>query len=141
MPTNSDGPTENGNSLSFSTALKSSWMLVMSDSEGPVERLSSKSSCFIRGPIPFQFATADFFGPGDLLLARWRAKSKSRSIEDSASVSLDEDTAVQTVAELPLLSDELEERPKPKHNEGSTSKPVFPPFQPHFRFTPFDIGK
>lgn len=68
-------------------------------------------------------------------------KSKSRSIEESASVSLDEDTAVQTVAELTLLSDELEERPKPRHNEGSTYKPRFPPFQPRFRFTPFDIGK
>lgn len=70
MPTNSDDPTENGTSLPFSTALKSSWMLVMSDSEGPVERLSSKSSCLICGPIPFQFETAGFFGVGDLSLAR-----------------------------------------------------------------------
>lgn len=113
----------------------------MSDSDGPAERLNSKSS-FSCGPSLLKFATLGFFGLGDLSLPRWREKSKSRSIEDSASVSLAEETAVQPVAELPLLSDELDERwPSPRCNEGSTCRRMFSSLQPHLRFIPFDVGE
>lgn len=115
-------------------------MLVMSDSEGPAERFNSKSS-FSCEPSPLNFEIAGFFGLGDLSLPRCRVKSKSRSIDDSTSVSLAEDIAVQAVAEaaeLPLLSDELDERPSPRRSEGPM-RPVFPSLQPHFLFTPFDV--
>lgn len=112
----------------------------MSDSKVPAERLNSKSSFGCE--LPLNFETAGFFGLGDLSLPRCRVKSKSRSIDDSASVSLAEDMAVQAVAEaaeLPLLSDELDERPSPRCSEGPM-RPVFPSLQPHFRFSPFDVG-
>lgn len=112
-------------------------MLVMSDSRGLVERLSSKSR-FSCEPNFLNFETAGFLGLGDLSLPRCRVKSKSRSIEDSASVSLAEEIVVHAVAELPLLSDELDERCSPRHSEESTYNPIFPPLQPHFRFIPFD---
>lgn len=47
-------------------------------------------------------------------------KSKSRSIEDSSSFSLAEDVVVQAVAELPLLSEELDGRPSPRDNVEPT---------------------
>lgn len=115
-------------------------MLVMSDSRGLVERLNSKSrlSCIL---ALLKFETAGIFGLGDLSLPRCRVKSKSRSIEDSTSVSLAEEIAVHAVPELPLLSDELDERCNPRHNAGLTNWPMFPSLQPHFLFIPFDEGK
>lgn len=91
----------------------------MSDSEGPVERLNSRSTLGWKSS-PIIFELADFFGLGIFSLPRWRVKSNSRSIEDSSSVSLAEDIVVHAVAELPLLSEELDERPSPRDNEEPT---------------------
>lgn len=82
-------------------------MQVISDSEGPVERLSSRSTlgCNSKAFVP---GLATFFLEGALSLPILRVKSRSRSIDDSSSVSLAEDVVVQAVPELPLLSEELE---------------------------------
>lgn len=67
-------------------------------------------------------------------LPRWRLKSNSRSIEDSSSVSLREDM----VAELALLSEELEDPLNEWYNGNSASMSIDPSLTLHFRFTPFE---
>lgn len=75
-----------------------------------MERLNSRSTLgCVSGAFTSELAC--FFGLDNLSPPRCSEKSNSRSIEDSSSVSLAEDTVVQAVAELPLLSDELDERP------------------------------
>lgn len=111
-----------------------------SDSEGPVERLNFRSTfgC-IWNALASDVVT--FFGPGIFSHPRWRVKSKSRSIDDSSSVSLAEDIAVQAVAELPLLSDELEHRPSTRDSgEPTCCCSIAPSIELHLRLRPFEIG-
>lgn len=84
-----------------------------------MERLNCKST-FGCHPAALIFELVNLFGLGTFSLPRWRVKSNSRSIEDSSSVSLAEDIVVQAVAELPLLSEELDERPSPRDNVDPT---------------------
>lgn len=86
-----------------------------SDSAGPVERDSSRSTLGHTSSA-FILELEGFFGLDAFSLLRWREKSNSRSIEDSSSVSLADDIVVHAVAELPLLSDEHEEWPSPRYN-------------------------
>lgn len=108
------------------------WIFVISDTVSPLERLNCKSTSF----SDFKLERADLSTSDDLSLPRWRVKSNSRSIGDSSSVSLAEDTEAHAVARLPLLSDELEEWPRLRLNEDSfiftISSTKF-----HFRLTPF----
>jgi hypothetical protein len=126
-------PIANGISKANSSELEGGWMLVTSDSEGPVERPNSKSTL---GSIPLRYERAGFFGLNIFSWPRWR--EKSRSIEDSSSVSMAEDIDVQAVAELPLLSEELEERPSPRDSEEPTFWPMDPLIKFHFRLIPFE---
>jgi hypothetical protein len=130
-------PIASGISMPNSSELECGWMLVISDSEGPVERLSSKSTLGCNS-IPLRFEPAGFFGLDIFSLPRWREKSNSRSIEDSSSVSLAEDIAVQAVAELPLLSEELEERRSPRDSEEPTFRPMDPSIKFRFRLIPLE---
>lgn len=109
----------------------------MSDSEGPVVRLNSRST-LDGNSRAFGFEMAASFGLGNFSAPRWSEKSSSRSIEDSSSVSFAEDIVVQAVAELPLLSSELDERPSPRDNEEPTCWPVDPSMKPHFLLIPFE---
>ena len=68
-------------------------------------------------------------------------KSNSRSTEDSSSFSLAKDIVVQAVAELPLLSEELDEHPSLRDNEEPTCWPLVPSIKLHFLLTPFDAVK
>jgi len=110
----------------------------MSDSESPVERLNFKST-LSGSSSAFKFELAGFFGLGTFSPLRWSEKSNSISIEDSSSVSLAEDIVVQAVAELPLLSEELDEQPSPRDNEEPTSWPMDPSTKPHFLLIPFEV--
>lgn len=94
-------------------------MLVISDSQGPVERLNSKSNFGCSSSV-FKLELTSFFWLCTFSQPRWREKSSSISIDDSSSTSLAEDTAVQAAAELPLLSEELVERPSPSDKDEST---------------------
>ncbi|TKY60686.1 hypothetical protein E2542_SST17785 [Spatholobus suberectus] len=87
--------------------------------EGPVERLNSKSNFGCSSNV-FKFELTGFFKLCTFSQPRWREKSSSISIDDSSSISLAEDIAVQAAAELPLLSEELVERPSPRDKEEST---------------------
>ena len=113
------------------------WTLVMSDSEGPVERLNSKSTlgCNCKA---FRFEVAGLFRLCTFSEPRWRVKSSSISIEDSSSFSLAEDMAVQAVAELPLLSEELVERPSPRDREEPTLWPMHLSTKSHFLLVPLE---
>lgn len=110
------------------------------DSEGPVERLNCRSTF---GCI-WNVSASDvvtFFGHGILSHPRWRVKSKSRTIDDSPSVSLAEDIAVQAVAELPLLSEELEHQPSPRDSgEPTCCSSIVPSVEFLLRLTPCGIG-
>lgn len=108
----------------------------MPDSESPVERLNSKST-LSGDSSAFKFELAGFFGLGTFSPLRWSVKSIS--IEDSSSVSLAEDIVVQAVAELPLLSDELDEQPSPRDNEEPTSWSMDPSIIPNFLLIPFEV--
>lgn len=84
-------------------------MVVITDSQDtPLDRLNSRST-FESNCNPFTFKLVGLSVLAVFSLPRWRLKSNSISIEDSSSVSLAEDIAVQAVAELPLLSEELDE--------------------------------
>ena len=113
-------------------------MLVISDSEGRVERLKYRST-FGCNSSPFRFELADFLGLITFSFPRWRVKSNSISIEDSSSASLAEDVVVQAVVELPLLSEELEARPSPRDNDDPTCSLMDPSIKLHFRLIPFDV--
>lgn len=108
----------------------------MPDSESPVERLNSKST-LSGDSSAFKFELAGFLGLGTFSPLRWSVKSIS--IEDSSSVSLAEDIVVQAVAELPLLSDELDEQPSPRDNEEPTSWSMDPSIIPNFLLIPFEV--
>lgn len=110
---------------------------MISDSEGPVERLNSKSTLGCTSSA-FTFELACFLGLGNFSLPRCSEKSNSRSIEDSSSVSLAEDIVVQAVAELPLLSEELDERPSPRDNDEPTCWQTDGSIKLHFRLVPFE---
>jgi hypothetical protein len=111
----------------------------MSDSVSPVERLNSKST-LSGASRTFKFELAGFLGLGTFSPLSWSEKSNSISIEDSSSASLAEDIVVQAVAELPLLSEELDEQPSPRDNEEPTSWPMNPSVNPHFLLIPFEVG-
>lgn len=115
-------------------------MQVISDSEGPVERLNSRSTlgCNSKAFVP---GLATFFLEGALSLPILRVKSRSRSMDDSSSVSLAEDVVVQAVRELPLLSEELEGRPSPRDKGEPTCWLMEPSIIFHLRFTPFEADK
>jgi hypothetical protein len=51
---------------------------------------------------------------------------------------LAEDIAVQAVAELPLLSEELEERRSPRDSEEPTFRPMDPSIKFRFRLIPLE---
>lgn len=70
-------------------------------------------------------------------MLRWSAKSNSRSTEEDSSISLAEEIEVHAVAELPLLSEELDEWPRQRHNEDSCS-PAEPSIKFHFLLMPFE---
>lgn len=107
---------------------------MISDSEGPVERLNSRSTLGCNSSV-FVEGLETFLLPGAFSLPRWRVKSNSSSIEDSSSVSLADDI-VQAVAELPLLSDELEDRPSPRDNEEPwVNEPLI---KAHLRLVPLE---
>ena len=112
-------PTTGGISMLIWSELEPGWAQVISDSEAPVERLNCKST-FGCHPAAFIFELANFFELDTFSLPRWRVKSNSRAIDDSSSVSLADDIVVQAVAELPLLSEELDERPSPRDNVEPT---------------------
>lgn len=80
-----------------------------------MERLNSKSNL-----DAFILESADFLRLCTFSQPRLRVKSSPISIDDSSSTSLPEDIAVQATAELPLLSDELVERPSPSDREEPT---------------------
>lgn len=111
---------------------------VIPDSESTVERLNSKSTLGCRSGA-LRFELAGFFRLGIFSFPICREKSSSRSIEDSSSVSLAEDIVVQTVAELPLLSEELGEWPSPRDSEEPTCWFNDPSITPHFRLVPFGL--
>lgn len=111
----------------------------MSDSDIPVDRLNSKST-LSGNSRAFEVEVEGFFGLGTFSPPRWSEKSNSKSIEDSSSVSFAEDIVVQAVAELPLLSEELVARPRPRDNEEPTCWPMDPSIKPHFLLTPFAAG-
>ena len=113
---------------------------MISDSAGPVERLNSRSIS-VCSSSAFRLEPAYFFVLGVFSLPRCRVKFNSRSIEDSSSFSLAEDIVVQAVAELPLLSEELDERPSPRDSEEPTCWPLVPSIKLHFLLTPFDAVK
>lgn len=109
-------PTIGGISLPSGGGVEPGETVVMSDSAGPVERLNSKST-LSGNSSAFEVEVAGFFGLGTFSPPRWSEKSNSISIEDSSSVSLAEDIVVHAVAELALLSEELDEWPRPRDNE------------------------
>lgn len=110
-------------------------MQVKPDSEGPVERLNSRST------LGCVSGLATFFLEGALSLPILRVKSRSRSIDDSSSVSLAEDVVVQAVPELPLLSEELEGRPSPRDREEPTCQLMESSIIFLLRLTPFEADK
>lgn len=71
-----------------------------SDSGDPVQRLSSR---------PTSGREEGFFDAGCFSTPRLRSKSNPRSLEYCSSVNLAGEAAVQIVAELPLLSEELDD--------------------------------
>jgi hypothetical protein len=85
--------------------------VVISESTGPVERLNSRSRVG-HASSDLRVDLTSFLGLGVLSELSWR--EKSRSIEDSSVLSLS--FANEFVAELPLLSDELEEFPRARPN-------------------------
>lgn len=112
---------------------------MISDSEGPVERLNSKSTLGCTSSA-LTFEIVCFLGLDNFSLPRCNVKSNSRSIEDSSSASLAEDIVVQAVAELPLLSEELDERPSnPRDNDESTWGQTEGSTKLHFRLVPFEL--
>uniref|UniRef100_A0A2P2LHH9 Putative WRKY transcription factor 19 n=1 Tax=Rhizophora mucronata TaxID=61149 RepID=A0A2P2LHH9_RHIMU len=102
-------PMTCGISMPNSTEVDLGWALVMSESEVPVKRLNSRSTLGCTSNA-LRFELAHLLWLGVFPLLRWRVKFSSRSVEDCSSVSLAEDIVLQ-VAELPLLSDELDEWP------------------------------
>ena len=133
-------PTPSGISVALQSRVEFAWTLVMSDSAGPVDRLNSRSTSGCDS-FAFRLEPAYFFGLGVFSLPRCRVKSNSRSIEDSSSFSFAEDIVVQAVAELPLLSEELDERPSTRDKEEPTCWPLVPSMKLHFRLIPFDAIK
>lgn len=112
---------------------------MISDSKGPVERLNSRSSLGCTSTA-FTFEIVCFLGLGNFSFPRCSEKSNSRSIEDSSSASLAEDIVVQAVAELPLLSEELDERPSsPRDKDESTCGQRDGSIKLHFRLVPFGL--
>lgn len=128
-------PATNAISMPERAEVKLGLTQVISDSDNPVERLNSKSTLGCSSSAR-SFELAGFFGLGTFSFPRCNAKSNSKSIEDSSSVSLAEDIVVQAVAELPLLSEELVERPSPRDSEESTCSVKDPPIELHFRLIP-----
>lgn len=61
-------------------------------------------------------------------------------MEDSSSVSFADETVVQAVAELPLLSEELEERPSgPRDSDEPTRGGMCGSIELHFLLVPFGL--
>ncbi|KAF2313152.1 hypothetical protein GH714_009518 [Hevea brasiliensis] len=97
------------------------WTLELSKFEGQEQRRNSKStlSCNCTSnwgcdSSRLRYEPAEYFGHCIFSLSRWKMKTDSISIV-SSSVSLLED--IVAVAQLPLLTEELEERPTPRENE------------------------
>lgn len=116
------------------------WVEEISDSEGLKDKLKSKLTLGCKtGALRLELTL--FFGLDIFSLPRWKEKSSSRSIDDPSSVSLAEDTVVHAVAELPLLSEELEQRPNPRHNGNSICCSKDPPDKLHFLLIPLEADK
>lgn len=114
-------PTPRGFSMSACITGEPPWTLVISDSQGPVERLNSKSTFVLGGS---KFAAVTFLELGDFSLASWRENCRSRSTEDPSSIPLAKVNSVQAVVEMPLLW-----------------LAAYPSIQNHLRLIPLEIGK
>lgn len=109
---------------------------MISDSEGPVERLNLRSTLGCNSNVFLEEELTVLLELGVLSFPRCRVKSNSRSIEDSSSFSFADDIVVQAVAVLPLLSDELDDLPRPSDSEEPTCWPSDPSTRFHLRLTP-----